>query len=215
MQEEVTRSIVTAITPEIAAAELAKARRHRPADLSAYEIALRAWGDAWTVYRKADAAGLDGIFAQAEQALAIDPESTLALNCVAFASWQSVFFRSAASLFDARERGVESCATSDRDRSFGRLLGHVIKGGLLGHATYDDGCSIPYDEALDALETAHRLNPNDHFALRMLGLTKATAGYPGEAIEHSPHALRLNRRDPVLGQRFPDAGHRLLRWRDV
>ena len=84
VQEEVTRSIVTAITPEIAAAELAKARRHRPADLSAYEIALRAWGDAWTVYRKADAAGLDGIFAQAEQALAIDPESTLALNCVAF-----------------------------------------------------------------------------------------------------------------------------------
>jgi adenylate cyclase len=195
VQDEVTQCIVTAIAPEIAGAELAKARRHRPAALSAYEMALRAWGDAWAAFRNGDKSALDDIVARAEQALSIDPASTLALNCIALACWQWVFLRSAASLFDAHERGLKAARRAIAiDPTDG--LGYVMLGTLLAHVGHVDGASIPYDEALDALETAHQLNPNDHFALRMLGLTKSIAGRPREGIEHLLRALRLNPRDP-------------------
>ena len=46
VQEELTRSIVTAIAPQIQVAEQSKVRRRRPTNLSAYEIAVRAWA-AW------------------------------------------------------------------------------------------------------------------------------------------------------------------------
>ena len=50
VQEEVTRSIVAAIAPQIEDAEIAKARRVRPANLSAYEIAVRASANASEAY---------------------------------------------------------------------------------------------------------------------------------------------------------------------
>ena len=51
VQEELTRSIVRAIAPQISETELARVRRRNPASLSAYELAVRAnatASDAWT-----------------------------------------------------------------------------------------------------------------------------------------------------------------------
>jgi hypothetical protein len=54
VQEEVTQAIVAAIAPQIASTEESKATRRRPGNLSAYEIALRAWAHAGEGWDKAD-----------------------------------------------------------------------------------------------------------------------------------------------------------------
>src|SRR4029077_17638024 len=83
VQEELTRSIVRAITPQITETELAKVRRRNPASLSAYELAVRANApalDAWTrpEFRQ-EALRLP------EAALAVDPASIMALGARATA----------------------------------------------------------------------------------------------------------------------------------
>ena len=59
VQEEVTKAIVAAIAPQIESTELSKASRRRPDDLSAYEIALRAWAHALEGLDKGDRTLLD------------------------------------------------------------------------------------------------------------------------------------------------------------
>ena len=85
VQEEVTRAIVAAIAPQIESTEQSKAARRRPDNLSAYEIALRAWAHAWRDTDKADRTLLDQSIREAREALAIDPNSVLALHALACA----------------------------------------------------------------------------------------------------------------------------------
>ena len=80
VQEELTQSIVRAIAPQISEAEVAKARRRRPDSLSAYEIAVRAHAKAWDALIKSDRRFCDEAIGEARAALAIDPDSTIALN---------------------------------------------------------------------------------------------------------------------------------------
>jgi TolB-like protein len=195
IQDELTQMIATAVAPEIAMAEIAKAQRPRRAKLSAYEIALQAWAQAWRCYRSSDMSSIEHVLDQAGQALEIDPSTTLALNAIAFAHAQRVFFRDIDNLEDAWERGMRAARQAialDASDS----LGYVIKANLLAHDPRDEGRSIRYGEALDDLRTAHQLNPNDHFALRLLGLTEAVSGDPVRGIAHLQQALRLNPRDP-------------------
>jgi len=194
VQEEVIQSIVAAVAPEIARAEISKARRHRPSNLSAYEIALRAWADMWKSYENADASQIESVILQAEQALAIDPASTLALNVIAFCRWQQVFFRSADSLIETWEMGLRAARQAiEHDRT--DSLGYIVRANLLTVSPHDEGRSVRYDEALDDLRTALQLNPNDQLALRLLGRTEAISGNPEEGIAHLQQALRLNPQD--------------------
>jgi adenylate cyclase len=77
VQEEVTQAIVAAIAPQIASTEQSKANRRRPDNLSAYEIALRAWAHASEGQDKADRTLFDQSIGEAKEALAIDPSSVL------------------------------------------------------------------------------------------------------------------------------------------
>jgi TolB-like protein len=195
VQEQVTQSIVAAIAPGVETAEVSNARRRRPASLSAYEIAVRAWADCSTSYRNGDTTRLEAIVSEARRALLIDAQSTLALNTVAGAQWLQVFFRSTPSLEETWREGLDAarraCEVDGSDS-----LGYVIKALLLSHAPHEEGGAIAYDEALNDLRTAHQLNPNDHFALRVLGHTEAVSGEPLKGIAHLLEALRLNPRDP-------------------
>ena len=90
VQEEVTTSIVKAIAPKIDAAEREHAQRRRPENLTAYEIALRA--SAMLLGQRQDIpANRDEAIANATEALAIDPRSTLALNTLAYAKYLNSF----------------------------------------------------------------------------------------------------------------------------
>ena len=74
VQEEVTRAIVAAIEPQIEATEQLKATRRRPGNLSAYEIALRAWALAWEGQDKADRTLFDQSIREAKGSAGDRPE---------------------------------------------------------------------------------------------------------------------------------------------
>jgi adenylate cyclase len=187
VQEEVTQAIVAAIAPQIASTEQSKANRRRPDNLSAYEIALRAWAHASEGQDKADRTLFDQSIGEAKEALAIDPSSVLALHALAMAHGFALLLQMGAdpehSLREAMwaaARAVELDGTDPLGYAM-RGMG-VFLGGQLDH----------YPDALADARRAHEMNPNDTFVLLMLGTLEAGVGEHERAIEHGQQMLRLN-----------------------
>jgi adenylate cyclase len=193
VQEEVTRCIVAAIAPQIEDAEIAKARRLRPASLSAYEIAVRAWADALTASGKGDRVLRDQAIREAKEALARDSGSVLALNALARSQAQHVLFHTTADREAAWREGMAATARAiSLDRADHRA--YVWRGYLLVYATGE----IQWDEALWNLRRAHELNPNDAIALFVLGWGEIVFGNPHQGIDHLTRVLRLSPHDPWM-----------------
>ncbi|MBI3376520.1 MAG: adenylate/guanylate cyclase domain-containing protein [Betaproteobacteria bacterium] len=195
VQEEVTRSIVTSIAPEIQVAEQTKARR-RPANLSAYEVAVRAWGDATEAMAKSDLTLRDQAIRAAREALLIDPESILALQSLAYAQWQNVFSRAIPDLESAWAEGMgaaQRAVSLDGSDS----MSYVMRGILFcfpGQAPGSPGSEPRYDEALSDVRRAHELNPNDAFVLLCAGFCEVVTANSAKGIEYLTSALRNNPR---------------------
>jgi adenylate cyclase len=191
VQEELTRSIVRAIAPQIEAAELDKVRRRRPESLSAYEIAVRGWAKSWEAHIKSDRAVREDAIREARAALAIDARSSLALNALAYAQWQHILLGTAVDRdVTWREGDVAATRAIEEDRSDSCAYG--IKGRLLAYA-------IDQDRIGDALTYSRRgydLNPNNMLSLTGLALVEILAGNPESGIEHLHQALRMSPRDP-------------------
>jgi adenylate cyclase len=195
VQEELTRSIVVAVAPEVSRAELQGASRRRPASLGAYQLALQARAMEGRAYAAADTTALPAVLEAVTRALAIDPKCSLALQTLGAVHWQRLFFRSAPNLVEAWEEAMRwarlAIEADDTDSQ-----GYVLRAMVLQHDPRDDGRSIPYDEALHDLDIAARLNPNDFGVLRLRGLTEAVAGRPAEGIGNLNQALRVGPGDP-------------------
>ena len=187
VQEEVTRAIVAAIAPQIDSSEQSKAARRRPGNLSAYEIALRAWAHTDNVDRSL----LEQSIREAREALAIDPNSVRALHALAFADGMAVYLETAADREHALQEGMRATARAiELDSTDAH--GYALRGiGVMHRGQLDR-----YPEALADARRAHEMNPNDTFVLRILGALEATAGEPERAIEHLHQVMRLNPRDP-------------------
>jgi TolB-like protein len=189
VQEEVTQAIVAAIAPQIASTEQSKANRRRPDNLSAYEIALRAWAHASEGQDKADRTLIDQSIGEAKEALAIDPSSVLALHALAFAHGFALLLQMGAdpehSLREAMwvaARAVELDGTDP--------LGYAMR----GMGVFLGGQLDRYPDALADARRAHEMNPNDTFVLLHLGTLEAGVGEHERAIEHGQQMLRLNPR---------------------
>lgn len=192
VQEEVTRSIVAAIAPQLEDAEIAAARRVRPRNLSAYELAVRAFANAAEAYGKVNLALREQAIREAREALAKDSESLIALNALAFSQWQHVFFRTTADLETAWQEGMGAAMRAiSLDRSDHQ--GYSWKGLLLLFPAIGEP---RWDEALANLRRANELNPNDAGALRRLGFGEAVCGNPHQGIEYMTRWLRVSPRDP-------------------
>src|SRR6185436_15753473 len=98
VQEEVTHAIVSALAPEIAATEQTRAMRRRPEDVGAYEIALRAWADAFDLHQTGEQALLERAVQGARKALAIDANSILAWQSLSYATQLEVWHQAVADL---------------------------------------------------------------------------------------------------------------------
>lgn len=187
VQEEVTTAIVAAIAPQIDTTELSRAARRRPENLTAYEIALRAWAHAWEANDKSDRELLDRAVLEAKEALAIDPNSVLALHALACAHGFALFLNLSenpgASLQEGRsasERAIELDS--------GNPLGYALR----GVSVY---LSLQFERYLDAAadaRRAHEMNPNDTFILLMLSHLEIAVNEPQRAIEHGASILRLS-----------------------
>jgi adenylate cyclase len=191
VQEEVTQAIVAAIAPQIASTEQLKATRRRPDNLSAYEIALRAWAHAGEAQDKADRTLRNQSINEAREALAIDPNSVLALHVIAWAHGTDLYLETAADREHALQEGMWATARAielDSTDAHGyalRALG-IMNGGQSDH----------YADALADARRAYEINPNDTFVLRILGNLETVTGEPERAIEHLHQVMRLNPRDP-------------------
>ena len=192
VQEEVTRSIVTAISPQIDAAELNKVRRKRPESLSAYELAVRATATAHDAWLKSDRLLREQAICQAREALDIDPRSILALAAIAYAQYQHSILLTAPEVSAAWQNGLDAANRAiEADPSDSR--GYHYKGRLLIFSPTEDQIV----DALAQLERALKLNPNDVKNLQGLGLAEALAGNASQAIKHLQQALRVSPLDPL------------------
>jgi TolB-like protein/class 3 adenylate cyclase len=127
IQEEITRSIVGAIAPEIEASEVAKVRR--PTNLTAYELAVRANAKAHEGALKNDRVLLDEAIRDARAALVIDGSNTVALNALCSAQWNHLMLLTATDYaaawresMDAATRAIEVDGSDSR--------GYASKGAL-------------------------------------------------------------------------------------
>jgi adenylate cyclase len=191
VQEEVTQAIVAAIAPQIASTEQSKANRRRPDNLSAYEIALRAWAHASEGQDKADRTLFDQSIGEAKEALAIDPSSVLALHALAMAHGFALLLQMAAdpehSLREAMWAAARAVELDGTDP-----LGYAMR----GMGVFLGGQLDRYPDALADARRAHEMNPNDTFVLLMLGTLEAGVGEHERAIEHGQQMLRLNPHQP-------------------
>ena len=193
VQEEVTQAIVAAIAPQIEASEQTRAARRRPGNLSAYELAVRAWAHAAGAGMEADGASCNLAIREAKEALAIDLESTLALMALAWGQVILLFLQlapdPAQTLGEVRWAALRA-VESDRSNACALALKAVT---VLLSLDYDQ-----YPQALSDGYRAHEINPNDTFVLLMLVALEAYGGEPEQAIDHGMLFLRLNPRDTRL-----------------
>ena len=189
VQEEITRSIIGAIAPEIEASEAAKVRR--PSNLTAYELAVRANAKAWDGAIKNDRALLDDAIRDARAALAIDGSSTLSLNTLSFAQWNHLVMLTAADYKAAWSEAMEAATRAiTADRSDSRA--YACKANALLWASDRDRI----DEALVNLRHAYELNPQSVSTLSSLALGEIAVGNSERVFDYLQQALRYSPRDP-------------------
>jgi adenylate cyclase len=188
VQEEVTQAIVSAIAPQIQTSEIERARRVRPGNLSAYEIAMRAWAAVQLAMSETNSESRDNAIRFAREAIAIDPRCGQAWQALAFAQWQHVYFGTAASVDEARAEAFAACARAITIDS-GDHTAHLLKGILQIQSGQQDAGHAE-------IRRAHELNPNDSFTLANLGFGIAGSGDMQLGVEYLTRALRLSPRDP-------------------
>ena len=197
VQEEVTQAIVAVIAPQIDSAEQSKATRRRPDNLTAYEIALRAWVHGWEGLGKLDQPLIEQSILEARKALSIDPNSVLALRALSRAYGISVLLQMAAD----REHAIREAMLA---------IAHAIELDANDSSLYAQRAMIPifgtlldrYPDALRDARRAHEMNPNDAHGLRILGIVETHVGEHEQAIKHLLQVLRLNPRDPFSYQTY-------------
>ena len=186
VQDEITDSIVTAVEPEISAAERARARRKLPEHLGAWELYQRGM---WHLLRRIcddlsaaydmfhRAASLDQTFATAHAGVAI---CCFHLITHGFTEGHSELL---SELFDMAARAVAL--------DLKEPLAHTA----LGLAFME---RREHSQAIAEHQTAVSLSPNSSYGRYGFGYALLRADLLEEALEQFDSALRLSPRDPGL-----------------
>lgn len=187
LQEELTARIVGAIAPEIKISEELRAVRRAPQNLTAYEIALRAHAHLFEAYEKTNPAMYKQAIDEGEEALRIDPNSALALWSVAYAKAVAAF----TGVADDPEhflREAEWAANRLVELDVASANGYAMRAMCVSLTRQHNR----YGEALADARRANELNPNDTFALYVLGQVEVWLGDADAAIDHARQILRLS-----------------------
>ena len=191
LQEDVVGAIVTAMAPQIDAAEDGRARRARPADLNAHGLAQRGWAIGSVGEMTYDRAPRDEALRWANEALAIDSHCVLALRTVALVHWWNAYHGTVESLPETLATGL---AAADL----------AIRHDRIDHqARRWKGLLLALDrrpvEGLAELRQAHVINPKCALTQAWLAMYEALHGDPDKGVPHGQAALRLSPRDPSRG----------------
>jgi adenylate cyclase len=182
VQDEITRSIVATVAPEMLEAEMRRVRRKEPQTLGAWECAMRAQWHLERLTRE----DLVEAHRLAAQATVLDPGASLGFNIDAFThihevtyGWSTSALQSVLAAYQAATKAV---ALDSRDAASQSALGCCE---VLMRRT---------DDAIARLKVAIDLNPNLTWAHANLGLALASSGRGDEAVAPLSEALRLSPR---------------------
>ena len=186
LQDEITETLVGAIEPEVAQAELDRTKAKRSENLDAWDLCLRARAQVYLFTQEAveEAVSLcrraierDSNLARAHSTLALAYQRQLLLN----------YAKDREAVRQSVRRTAQRAVALDREDA----EGHTV----LGLALWNAGEA---DEAISVLNTAVALNPSYAFAQSTVGLALGTSSDPERAMEFHDTAIRLSPRDPQL-----------------
>jgi adenylate cyclase len=187
LQDEVAASVVTAVEPQLYAAEGARLQQTPPGRLDAWDYVIRALSFMWRRTRTDNATALDLLSA----ALRLDPSYARALGLHAWLSiWNAHAYWSAGGLAGVLAPATEQARAAvaiDRDDPWARLalgFSHMLR--------------REHEDAVEELRAAIDLNPNFALGHACLGLALAYGGKGVQAVVHHETAMRLSPRDPFF-----------------
>jgi TolB-like protein/Tfp pilus assembly protein PilF len=184
VQDEITRTVVGALQPELTRSEIDRARRKPPDDLDVWDLYQRGL---WHFYRvkKEDNAAAIALFTRA---IELDPDFArpyAALSeCYANDGFYRFTNRDPMETFEPARKAVE---TDPQDASAHRAFGWAY---LLNQDT---------TSAAAELKTAISLNPSEAQSHAFLGLAQSYSGRAEEGVENFRLAMQLSPNDPLSG----------------
>lgn len=189
VQEEVTQNIVGAMAPHIHAAEQNLAKRLRPGNLKAHDLAMRANANSNDAIRRNDPVLWQQALVEARAALAMDATSVLALTVIAELNARYI----GTPQFEEQDLRVlwkEGVAAARQAIDLDPVTGPAYPwmGMLLAFAGF-------YDDGRTMARRGVELNPNDAIAWSNLAYVEVFSGNPEEALAHQAQAVRLSPRD--------------------
>jgi TolB-like protein/cytochrome c-type biogenesis protein CcmH/NrfG len=183
VQDEITDAIVTAIEPQIYAAENFRSRRKPPNSMDAWDLVMRALSHHWRVTRT-DSAAAQALLAQA---IEIDPNYGQALALLAanhmfgaHLGWTDIATTAAAA-----ERAALAAVAADGEDAWAHTA--------LGSVYFS---TRRLDHALAEFELALQLNPNFSLAQGYYALALSYSGRWQDAYAATQRAIRQSPRDP-------------------
>jgi adenylate cyclase len=210
LQDQVASSVSGIIEPALQAAETARSARHPTADLTAYDLYLRAYAMFMSSARQVHEA-----LRLMEQAIARDPHYGPALVWAAICCMRLVLDGRSKDPVRERLRGTDFARRALETAGDDPV---VLANAALALATFGEEIG----PMMALVDRALALNPNYARAWHISGILRMHAGRPDIAIEHLEAALRLSPRArvgtslPIIGsayflsRRFDQAVPKLL-----
>ncbi|MEO8316727.1 MAG: winged helix-turn-helix domain-containing tetratricopeptide repeat protein [Bradyrhizobium sp.] len=185
VQDEITDAIVTAIEPQIYAAENFRSRRKPPNSVDAWDLVMRALSHHWRVTRTDSAAAR----ALLERAIAIDPDYGQALSLFATNHMFGVHlgWTDIATSAPVAERAALAAIAADSEDAWAHTA--------LGSVYFS---TRRLDDSLAEFELALQLNPNFSMAQGYYALALSYSGRWQDAYAATQRAIRQSPRDPSL-----------------
>jgi len=189
LQDKVAVTVAGVIEPALQAAETARSASRPTADLTAYDLYLRAFPHSMSQERNRIAQALDML----GLAIARDPHYGPALALAAFCHHQIVnngwFEDREASARTALDLGRRAVRAGDDDP------------GVLANAAFVLGFfGEDMNATLALMDHCLAINPSFAFGWFQSGMLRLFAGQPELAIRHFETSLRLNPRDSMAGR---------------
>jgi TolB-like protein/DNA-binding SARP family transcriptional activator len=191
LQEEITRNIVASIAPQIEIAEMKRVRSIPVADLSAYDLALKAQSLLYEAARMGSAEIFEQAIETARESLVRDSRNLHALGTLAFAHLMQFSYHWGGAKDQSLNLSWEAV-----QRLFEIDPSYPLAYTLRGEIRIFRG---EYDAALSDFRHAYALNPNFAWNLFFLACAEAVTGLTEQAREHAELGLRLSPRDKEFG----------------
>lgn len=178
VQDEVIQRIVSTLVGRVQVTDTDRARRKPPASLEAYECVLKGNALPWD-----DAAGAAEATRLFEKAIEIDPGYGMAHALLAIMRthhWQNHPGHSAAVLDEAYRLAMRAVELDDGESTCHSMLAQV------------NLCRRAFELALQHMQRAVELNPNNQWNMADMAIVLAYSGQPEEALSWSARAKHID-----------------------